>query len=321
MEGVGVKALARHRYGGPEVLRVEEVERPALEADRALVRVRAASLNKVDLHTLHGRPLPTRGRALLRPRDRLLGTDFAGVVEAVGAELAGFAPGDEVIGARSGALAEYVCTKTIVRKPAGASFEEAATLPVAGLTALQGLRDHGRLRPGERVLVNGGSGGVGTLAIQIAKALGGHVTAVCSTRNLEQARQLGADEAVDYTREDVTRGGARFDLILDVAGGHSWRSLRRILSPHGRLVVVGAHGSRFLLPHIAALWLASRAGRRPAAFFITKLRLPDLEFLAELLADGRLTPRIDRTYELADAAEAMRAFAEGHVRGKLVVTI
>ena len=314
-----MKALVRHRYGGPEMLRVEDVEQPPLEADRALVRVRASSLNQFDLHTASGRPLLARGRALLGPRSPLLGIDFAGVVEAVGSELQGFAPGDEVFGARSGALAEYVCTKTIVRKPAGASFEEAATLPIAGLTALQGIRDHGKLRPGERVLVNGGSGGVGTFAIQIARALGGHVTAVCSTRNLEQARELGADSVLDYTRDDVTRAGERFDLILDVAGGHSWRSLRRILSPQGRLVVVGAHGSRFMLPHIAALWLASRAGRRPAAFYISKFVLADLEFLAELLADGRLTPRIDRTYELAAGAEAFRTLAEGHVRGKLVV--
>lgn len=304
------------------MLGLEEVDPPALADDRVLVRVHASSLSKVDLHSLRGRPLPTRGaRGLLRPTSLLVGTDFAGVVEAVGKDVEGIAPGDEVFGGRAGALAELVCAKVVARKPESVSFEAAAAVPVSGLTALQGLRDRGRLQRGERVLVNGASGGVGTLAIQVAKALGGDVTAVCSTRNLEQARELGADRVLDYTREDVTRGGERFDLILDVAGGHSWFALRRILAPRGRLVVVGGHGSRRMLAHLAALWLASRTSRHPVRFFVTKFVRADLEFLAELLADGRLAPRIDRTYPLAEGAAAMREFADGHVRGKLVVTI
>ena len=194
---------------------------------------------------------------MLRPKSPLLGADFAGVVEAVGKDVTDLAPGDEVFGGRNGAFAEYVSATNVVRKPPNVTFEEAGTMGIAGLTALQGLRDHGKLEPGERVLVNGASGGVGTLAVQIAKALGGHVTAVCSTRNVEQARALGADRVLDYTREDFTRERERYDLILDVAGGHSWSALRRVLEPEGRLVVVGAHGSRGQLRHIAAVKLAS----------------------------------------------------------------
>jgi len=317
-----MKALVRHRYGGPEVLRLEEVDRPGLEDDRVLVRVRASSLNKTDLHRLRGWPRLTRRRAgVLRPKNPLLGNDFAGVVEAVGKDVTDLEPGDEIFGCLPGAFAEYVCAESFARKPANVSFEAAAAVPVAGLTALQGLRDHGGLRASERVLVNGASGGVGTLAVQIAKALGGDVTAVCSARNLEQARELGANRVVDYAREDVTRGDERFDLILDVAGGHSWFALRRILTSRGRLVVIGAHGSRRQLAHIAAIWLASRRGDHAVTFFIAQLVSADLELLAELLADGRLTPRIDRTHELADGANAFRTFAEGHVRGKLVLTI
>ena len=265
-----MKAIRRYRYGGPDVLQLEEVDPPALEDDRVLVRVRASSLNKTDLHELLGRPVFIRGGALRRPKASLVGTDFAGVVEQVGSKVEGFAPGDEVFGGRAGAFAELVSAKIFTRKPANVSFEAAAAVPVAGLTALQGLRAHGKLAPGERVLVNGASGGVGTLAVQIAKALGGHVTAVCSTRNLEQARELGADRVLDYTREDVTRSGERFDVILDVAGGHSWFALRRILAPQGRLVVVGGHASRRMLLHLAVLRIASFRSRHPVSFFIAK---------------------------------------------------
>ena len=319
-----MKALVRHRYGGPDVLRLEELEPPTLEDDRVLVRVRASSLNKVDLHALRGWPRllrPLTGGGVLRPRTPLLGTDFAGVVEAVGADVTDLQPGDEVFGGRDGAFAEYVCAKSVARKPAGVSFEAAAGVPVAGLTALQGLRDHGRLEREQSVLINGASGGVGTLAVQIAKARGAHVTAVCSTRNVEQTLALGADRVVDYTLEDVTRGGERYDLVLDVAGGHSWFAWRRVLEPNGRLVVVGAHGSRRQLRHIAALRLASLGSSRKVVIFMAKFGVADLEALAELLASGQLRPVIDRTYPLADASQAVRVFGEGHVGGKLVVTI
>jgi NADPH:quinone reductase-like Zn-dependent oxidoreductase len=319
-----MKALVRHRFGGPGVVRVEEVDRPALTDERVLVRVRASSLNKADWHELRGWPRflrPVTRNGVLRPKTVLFGTDFAGVVEAVGKDVTDLAPGDEVFGGRSGAFAEYVSAVSVVRKPPSVSFEEGATMGIAGLTALQALRDHGNLRAGERVLINGASGGVGTLAVQIAKALGAHVTAVCSTRNLEQTRELGADRVIDYTRQDFTREPERYDLVVDVAGGHSWRAIRRVLEPDGRLVLVGAHGSRSQLSHLAAVWLASRFGRQTAKFFVAKFDKPDLQTLADLLSSGELKPTIDRTYELDEAEDALRTFGEGHVRGKLVLII
>jgi NADPH:quinone reductase-like Zn-dependent oxidoreductase len=318
-----MKALVRDRYGSPEVLRIEEVQRPAPVDDRALVRVRASSVNRKEWYELLGKPVlfrPMMG-GTLRPKERLIGTDVAGVVEAVGKDVVGLSVGDEVFGSGPGAFAEYVMAKYVVRKPANVSFEEAAAVPIAGLTALQGLRDHGALQPGERVLVNGASGGVGTMTVQIAKALGAHVTAVCSTRNADRVRELGADRVLDYTREDFTRSGERYDLIADVAGSRSWRCLRRVLAPNGRVVVVGApSGGPILGPvgHIAAMKLASRG---KAKFYVTKMNTADLETLAEMLADGRLVPAVDRTYDLADAPAALRAMGEGHVRGKLVLTI
>jgi NADPH:quinone reductase-like Zn-dependent oxidoreductase len=319
-----MKALIRHRFGGPGVVRVEEVDRPALTDDRVLVRVRASSLNKADWHELRGWPRflrPVTRNGVLRPKTALFGTDFAGVVEAVGKDVTDLAPGDEVFGGRNGAFAEYVSAVNVVRKPANVSFEEAATMGIAGLTALQGLRDRAKLEPGEQILINGASGGVGTLAIQIAKAFGGEVTAVVSTRNVEQARALGADRVIDRTREDFTRGDDRYDVIADVAGGHSWRAIRRVLKPEGRLVVVGAHGSPSQLGHIAATWLSSRFGKGTAKFFVTQFNKEDLQKLADLLESGALKPAIDRTYELAEAQDALRTFGEGHVRGKLVLTM
>ena len=319
-----MKALVRRRYGGPGVVRVEEVERPALEDDRVLVRVHASSLNKADWFQLRGWPRllrPVTRDGLVRPKSALFGTDFAGVVEAVGKDVTDLAPGDEVFGGRNGAFAEYVSATNVVRKPANVTFEEASTMGIAGLTALQGLRDHGNLRAGERVLINGASGGVGTLAVQIAKALGAHVTAVCSTRNVEQARDLGADRVLDYTRQDFTREPERYDLVVDVAGGHSWRAIRRVLEPDGRLVIVGAHGSRGQLRHIAAVWLSSRFAKHTVKFFVAKFNKVDLQTLADLLSSGELRPAIDRTYNLTEASEALRTFGEGHVRGKLVLII
>jgi NADPH:quinone reductase-like Zn-dependent oxidoreductase len=319
-----MKALVRHRYGGPGVVRVEEVDQPALTDERVLVRVRASSLNKLDWHELRGWPRflrPVTRAGMLRPKTALFGTDFAGVVEAVGKDVIDLAPGDEVFGGRNGAFAEYVSATNVVRKPHNVTFEQAATMGIAGLTALQALRDHGSLQAGERVLINGASGGVGTLAVQIAKALDARATAVCSTRNLEQTRELGADRVLDYTRVDFTREPQRYDLVVDVAGGHSWRAIRRVLEPEGRLVIVGAHGSRSQLRHIAAVWLASRLSKRTVKFFVANFNQPDLQTLADLLESGRLKAAIDRTYELAEAEDALRTFGEGHVRGKLVLTM
>jgi NADPH:quinone reductase-like Zn-dependent oxidoreductase len=319
-----MKALVRHRFGGPGVVHVEEVDQPVLADDRVLVRVHASSLNKADWHELRGWPRflrPMTRNGVVRPKTALFGTDFAGVVEAVGKDVTDLAPGDEVFGARSGAFAEYVSAVSVVRKPSNVTFEEAATMGIAGVTALQGLRDHGNLQPGQRVLINGASGGVGTLTVQIAKALGAHVTAVCSTRNLEQTRELGADRVLDYTRQDFTREPERYDLVVDVAGGHSWRAIQRVLEPEGRLVIVGAHGSRGQLRHIAAVWLTSRFGKKPVKFFVAKIDRPNLQALADLLESGELKPAIDRTYELTEAQDAFRTFGEGHVRGKLVLTM
>jgi NADPH:quinone reductase-like Zn-dependent oxidoreductase len=318
-----MKALVRDRYGDPGILRVEEVERPALEDDRVLVRVKASSVNRAEWYGLTGRPLlarPLMG-GIRRPKSRLIGTDFAGVVEAVGKDVEGFAVGDEVFGGRDGAYAEYVAAKSFARKPPNVSFEAAGCMGIAGLTALQAVRDHGELKPGERVLVNGASGGVGTMTVQIAKALGGQVTAVCSTRNLEQTRELGADRVLDYTREDFTRLGDRYDLVLEVAGSRSWRELRRVLAPRGRVVMVGAPSGTPLfgpLLHIAATKIASLGKAR---FFVAKFRSSDLETLAELLESGKLAPAIDRAYGLAEAPQALAVMGEGHVRGKLVLTI
>jgi NADPH:quinone reductase-like Zn-dependent oxidoreductase len=319
-----MKALVRHRFGGPGVVHIEEVERPAVTDERVLVRVHASSLNKADFHELRGWPRflrPVTRNGIFRPKSPLFGSDFAGVVEKVGKDVTDLAPGDEVFGGRTGAFAEYVSATNVVRKPPNVTFEEAGTMGIAGLTALQGLRDHGRLQPGERVLINGASGGVGTFAVQIAKALGARVTAVCSTRNTEQARALGADRVLDYSREDFTREGERYDLIVDVAGGHSWRALRGVLEPEGRAVVVGAHANRGQLRHLAGVWLASRFSKETLTFFVAQFNKPDLQTLADMLERGELKPAIDRTYELAEAEDALRTFGEGHVRGKLVLTM
>ena len=319
-----MKALVRRRFGGPGVVHVEEVDQPELTDERVLVRVRASSLNKADWHELRGWPRflrPVTRNGVLRPKTALFGVDFAGVVEAVGKDVTDLAPGDEVLGGRNGAFAEYVSAVNVVRKPPNVTFEEAATMGIAGLTALQGVRNHGQLQAGEQVLVNGASGGVGTLAVQVAKSLGAHVTGVCSTRNVEQTRALGADRVLDYTREDFTREHERYDLIVDVAGGHSWHALRRCLKPKGRLVIVGAHGSRRQLRHIAAVWLASRFSKQKVKFFVANFNKPDLQTLADMLESGDLKPAIDRTYELSEAEDALRTFGEGHVRGKLVLTM
>lgn len=318
-----MKALVRDKYGNPGVLRIAEIERPSLEDDRVLVRIKASSINRADWYGLVGRPLVARPMmgGIRRPRSHLIGTDFAGVVEAVGKGVEGVAVGDAVFGGRDGAYAEYVAAKTFAHKPANVSFEEAGCVGIAGLTALQAVRDHGELQPGERVLVNGASGGVGTMTVQIAKSLGGQVTAVCSTRNVGRMHELGADRVLDYTQEDFTRTGDRYDLVLDVAGSRSWRELRRVLAPGARVVVVGAPSHTPLLgplAHIAAMKIASRGKAR---FFVAKFNAADLQTLAGLLERGELKPAIDRAYDLTEAPEALREFGKGHVRGKLVLTM
>ena len=324
-----MQAIVRDRYGSPDVLDLQEVEMPELADDGVLVRVRAASVNPVDWHDVTGTPWIARPVTGLRgPKgSRLTGRDFAGTVEAVGKDVTDLHPGDDVFGGKSGggSFAEYVSVPMeVARKPANLTFEEAAAVPVAALTALQGLRDHGQLRPGQKVLVNGASGGVGTFAVQIAKALGAEVTAVCSTRNVEQARSLGADRVIDYTREDFTRSGEHYDLILDVAGTKSWSRYRRVLKPDGTLVMVGApKSSRLLGPlgHIARVRLAAWRGSQKAVFFVAKFNKPDLDALRDLLESGNVKPVVEKRYELGEVADALRYLGEGHAQGKIVINI
>jgi NADPH:quinone reductase-like Zn-dependent oxidoreductase len=321
-----VKAITRTKYGKPDVLRVDEVAAvPEPAPDGVVVRVGAASVNRVDWYDVTGRPWIARPMTGLRgPKSTPVGGDFAGTVEAVGEDVADLEPGDEVFGIARGSFAEYAgVKKAAALKPANVSFQDAAAVPVAGLTALQGLRDHGGLEPGQNVLVNGASGGVGTFAVQIGKALGAEVTAVCSTRNVDQARSLGADHVIDYTRDDFTKGSRRYDLMLDIAGSKSWRQCRRVLTSDGRLVIVGGEGNPLIGPlgHIAATWLAALPGKRNATFFVANLNRADLEFLGELLDSGQVKPVIEKRYELAEVPEALRYMGEGHARGKLVITV
>jgi NADPH:quinone reductase-like Zn-dependent oxidoreductase len=321
-----MRAAVRERYGPPGVLEVREVDKPELTDDCALVRVRATSVNRAEWYGLTGTPLFGRVQMGLRkPKSDRLGADFAGTVEAVGKDVTHVGPGDDVYGGRTGAFAEYVCVRdAIVKKPANLSFEEAAAIPIAGLTALQGLRDKGRLQAGQKVLVNGASGGVGTFAVQIAKALGAEVTAVCRTRNVELVRALGADRVIDYTQEDFTRTGERYDVLFDVAGSKSWSRCKRILKP-GAIVVKagGPMGGRLLGPlgTIVRFRLASTFSSQTVVFFIAKFNRPDLDFLRELCESGQLKPAIEKTYELGEIAEALRYMGEGHARAKVVVTV
>jgi NADPH:quinone reductase-like Zn-dependent oxidoreductase len=293
--------------------------------DGVLVRVRAASVNRADWYTFTGRPYVGRpSMGLRKPKSQLLGTDFAGTVEAVGRDVTEFRPGDEVFGGRSGAFAEYVCARFVAVKPAHLSFEEAAAVPAAALTALQGLRDRGQVQPGQQVLINGASGGVGTFAVQIAKALGADVTAVCSTRNVDQARSIGADHVVDYTREDFTRSDRRYDLLFDNAGSRSWTECKRVLNPQATVVLVGGSmGNHLLGPlgHVVKLRLAASLGSRKAVFFVAKFNHADLEVLRELLEAGKVKPVIDRRYELSEIADAFRYMGEGHAQGKVVIAV
>ena len=322
-----MKAIVRDKYGPPDGVELQEVEKPEVTDDGLLVRVRAASVNRVDWYDVTGTPWIARPMTGLRgPKSRFTGRDFAGTVEAVGKDVTDLRPGDEVFGGKrgGGSFAGYVGVPAdVARKPAGLTFEEAATVPVAALTALQGLRDHGQLQPGQKVLVNGASGGVGTFAVQIAKALGAEVTGVCSTRNVEQARSLGADHVIDYTGVDFTRTGERYDLILDIAGSKSWSQCRRVLNPNAILVIVGAEGSRLMGPlgHIAKVRLGALRGSQKAVFFVANFNGPDLAVLSDLLETGKVKPVVERRYELAEVADALRYMGEGHARGKIVIGV
>jgi len=324
-----MKAIVRSKYGSPDVLELREIEKPAVEDDHVLVRVQAASVNAGDWHSMRGKPYIIRLMlgGLFKPRTKnaVLGGDLAGRVEAVGGNVTEFQPGDEVFGMSIRTFAEYVSVRRvgIVRKPANLTFEQAAAVPVAAITALQGLRDKGHIRPGQKVLINGASGGVGTFAVQIAKSFGADVTAVCSPRNVDMVRSLGADRVIDYTREDFTRDGARYDLIFDVAGNHSFSECRRVLSPNGTLVMVGQSGRKkiSILPLLTAPLVSRLRRKQKLVSFIAKRNKEDLTLLKELMEAGKVTPVIDRSYSLREVPEALRYLGEGHARGKLVITV
>ena len=312
-----MRAIVYHRYGPPEVLQLEEVEKPVPADDEVLVRVRAASANPLDWHFMRGEPRFMRlMTGLTKPRLARLGVDAAGVVEAAGRGVTAFEPGDEVFGAFRGAFAEYACTRAraVWKKPVNVTFEQAACANVAGLTALQALRDNGRLGAGGKVLVNGASGGVGTFAVQIARCLGAEVTGVCSTRNVELVRSLGAHHVVDYTREDFTRRGERYDVVVDCVWSRSLAQSRRLLAPSGRYVVVGVVPGR-----IARAMLAGFVSAGRVSMILARGGPHDRATLADFMRDGKVTPVIDRTYPLAQAREAIRYLEQGHARGKVVI--
>lgn len=320
-----MKAIVYPKYGPPEALQLLEVEKPTPKENQVLVKVHAASANALDWRRF---TLPTifirlvEG-GLLKPRDTSLGADLAGRVEAVGANVKGFKPGDEVFGVGAGTFAEYSCTaeKNLALKPANLSFESAAAVPIAALTALQGLRDTGRIQPGQKVLISGAGGGVGTFAVQIAKSFGAEVTAVCSTQNLEVARSIGAEHVIDYTREDFTRSGRRYDLILAVNGYHSIWDYRRALSPDGICAVAGGSLAQIFQSMLLGSSKSRTSGQRIVFMGIAKINHEDLVVLKELLEAGKVVPAIDRRYTLSEAPAAMRYLVEGHPKGKVVITM
>lgn len=322
-----MKAIVYDTYGSPDVLELREVDKPVVEDDDVLVRVHAASVNPADWHLLTGTPYIARLAAGLRkPKVQIPGLDVAGRVEAVGSNVSQFRPGDEVFGAHSSACAEYVCVPedAIALKPANLTFEQAAAVPVAGVTALQGLRDKGRLQPGQKVLIIGASGGVGTFAVQLAKSFGADVTGVCSTRNIDLVRSIGADQVIDYTQEDFTRSGQRYDLMFQVAGTRSPSDCRRALTPKGTLVLCsGEGGGRLLGPvgRIIGAVVRSRFGSQRTVMWIAKVTKKDLVALTELIEAETVTPVIDRRYPLGEVPEALRYQGAGHTQGKTVISV
>ena len=327
-----MKAIVYRNYGSPDVLRLEEIEKPTAGDDEVLIKVRAAAVNPVDL-LFRGTSYMVRIMTGLRkPKETRIGHDVAGQVEAVGRNVTQFKPGDAVFGTCKGAFAEYVCASesAVVVKPDNVTFEQAASVPIAALTALQGLRlgglgDKGQIQAKHKVLINGASGGVGTFAVQIAKSFGADVTGACSKRNVDMVRSIGAKQVFDYTREDFTKSGQsydqRYDLILDCVGNHSLLAHRRALNPNGVCVVAGAKGLWDFLTHALAAPVLSRLVSQKFVTFIAKLNKKDLTIMRELMADGKVTPVIDRRYSLSEVPEAMRYLETRHARGKVVITL
>jgi NADPH:quinone reductase-like Zn-dependent oxidoreductase len=325
-----MKAIIHCEYGSPDVLKFKDVAKPVPNDDQVLIKVRAASLNALDAYMIRDAWLNRLIFGLRKPRDTRVGRDVAGVVEAVGKNVTQFKPGDEVFGICRGALAEHAVTleRALVMKPANVSFEQAASVPLAGLTALQGLRA-GKIQPGQKVLINGATGGVGTFAVQIAKSLGAEVTAVCSTRNVDLVRSIGADHVIDYTKEDFTKSDQRYDVIFDNVANHSFAERRRVLNPKGICVLAGMGGAgvkqgeameRIVGNLFIARGLSSFTNQKFAQY-MTKMSKPDLIMLGELIQAGKVSPAIERTYKLNDAPEALRQLDGGHARGKFIITI
>ena len=324
-----MKAITHCEYGGPEVLKVEEIEKPVPNDNQVLVKVRAASLNPLDL-TIRGPLLLRPLFGLRKPKDTRLGVDYSGTVEAVGKNVSNFKPGDEVFGGKNGAIAEYVCVladRAVVLKPANMTFEQAASVPVAAITALQGLRDKGHIQSGQKVLINGASGGVGTFAVQIAKSFGTEVTGVCSTRNVDLVQSIGADHVIDYTKEDFTKTDQRYDIIYDLVGNHSFSERRRILGPNGICVMAGIGGAGWhegfatrLLGELNG-YLRSRFVSQKFVAYIAQFNKADMSVLADLLQSGKMTPVIDKIYKLNETADALRYLETGHARGKVVISL
>jgi NADPH:quinone reductase-like Zn-dependent oxidoreductase len=325
-----MKAIINCDYGLAH-LKLENIEKPVPNDDQILVRVRAASVNPYDWHFIEGTPKIIRlmGVGLRKPKDTRVGVDFAGTVEAVGKNVTQFKPGDEVFGGRGGAFAEYVCPRAhraVALKPANVTFEQAASVNIAGITALQAIRDKGKVQPGQKVLINGASGGVGTFAVQIAKSFGADVTGVCSARNADLVRSLGADHVIDYTKEDFTKGEQRYDVILDNVANHSLSECRRVLTPKGKYVMIGGGGpneqgfigvmARPLKAMVLSPFISQQMG-----MMMADANQKDLTILADMMEAGKLKPVIDRTYKLDQVPDAIRYLEEGHARGKVIIAV
>jgi len=325
-----MKAIVYCEYGVPN-LKFQEIEKPTPADDQVLVKVRAASVNPLDWHFIEGTPYVMRamGVGLRKPKDTRLGVDFAGTVEAVGEKVTKFKPGDDVFGGRDGAFAEYVCVRearAVALKPANITFEQAASVPIAGVTALQGLRDKGKVQPGQRVLINGASGGVGTFAVQIAKSMGADVTGVCSTRNVDMVRSLGADHVIDYTKEDFIKSAQRYDVMYDTVGNRSLLECRRVLTPKGKAVMIGGGGPGDqgligpLVGPIKLLMLSPFVSQEMGTF-LAELNQKDLTALADLMQSGKVTPVIDKRYKLSELPQAIEYLEQGHARGKVIIAV
>jgi NADPH:quinone reductase-like Zn-dependent oxidoreductase len=326
-----MKAVVYTNYGSPDVLEIRDVKKPVPNDDQILVKVHAAAINPLDWHFMEGTPYIMRalGVGLRKPKDPRLGVDYAGTVEEVGKNVTQFKSGDEVFGGKTGAFAEYVCARAdraVTPKPANVTFEQAASVPIAGITALQALRDKGHVQAGQKVLINGASGGVGTFAVQIAKSFGAEVTGVCSTRNLDLVRSLGADHVIDYTKEDFTKDEARYDLILDNVGNQPLAGFRKALKPNGICVMIGGGGpsdggligpmGRPIVALVTSPFVTQKMG-----MIMAELNKPDLTILGDLMQSGKVKPVIDRTYPLSQIADALRYLEQGHARGKVVITL